>query len=176
MLPVFAVIIITLVTSLRRLQQWKDCSSFQRNWDDDEAAHYYSITGLFREIGIGAALTKRPPFTLPLSCCRWDDDDEDGDHYDIDDGDDDDDSSNVNDDDPLFWDFWRWSPAVPGTWPTQEPCKPANLQSSPLTTLQIRLTSRYTLTRYKEINPYHGIKDTKIFDDSPLTQWWSRII
>ena len=175
MLPVFAVIIITLVTSLRRLQQWKDCSSFQRNWDDDEAAHYYSITGLFREIGIGAALTRRPPFTLPLSCCRWDDDDEDGDHYDSDDGDDDDDSSNDNDDDPLK-DFWRWSPAVPGTWPTQEPCKPANLQSSPLTTLQIRLKSRYTLTRYKEINPYHGIKDTKIFDDSPLTQWWSRII
>ena len=26
------------------------------------------------------------------------------------------------------------------------------------------------MTRYKEINPYHGIKDTKIFDDSPLTQ------
>ena len=25
---------------------------------------------LFREIGIGSALTKRPPFTIPLSCCR----------------------------------------------------------------------------------------------------------
>ena len=25
---------------------------------------------LFREIGIGSALTKRPPFSIPLSCCR----------------------------------------------------------------------------------------------------------
>ena len=120
-LPVFAVIIRTLVTSSRRLQQRKDCSSFQRNWDGDEAAHYYSITGLFREIGIGAALTKRPPFTIPLSCCRWDDD-EDGDHYDSDDGDDDDDSSNGNDDDPFEDDLLLF----------QEPDRPRNLASLPI--------------------------------------------
>ena len=29
-----------------------------------------ALVRLCREIGIGSALTKRPPFTIPLSCCR----------------------------------------------------------------------------------------------------------
>lgn len=38
----------------------------QKWWSSQYCNH-----GLFREIGIGSALTRRPPFRVPLSCCRW---------------------------------------------------------------------------------------------------------
>ena len=85
---------------------------------------------LLREIGIGSALTKRPPFTIPLSCCR---------------------SSHA---------YFPSPPSdclsqptskfhfTPGTWQIQELCKPANPPNSPPPPSWRPSTSRSTLTRW----------------------------
>jgi len=51
------------------LQQGLECCGAEgaQDWQDSLFNGQIEET---REIGIGSALTKRPPFTIPLSCCR----------------------------------------------------------------------------------------------------------